>query len=213
MGPLLGDQRQSARLYRFVSGFYDTLRPLFAGFPSTRAAYYECFDADPEDRVLDLGCGTGTSTLELAERAGSGDGTGAGQFYGIDLTLAQVQAAARKPALDEAGFCVGDATRLPYRDDVFDAVASVGSLQHVPAVDRALAESHRVTAPGGHLFVVGPKRPANPITGAVADALMHFMRPAEMERLARAAGWSDVATTVVPMKFLAREALVVTGTA
>lgn len=208
MGTLFGDQRQSARLYRFVSRFYDTLRPLFAGFPGTRAAYYDFFDPEPGARVLDLGCGTGASTGELAER-----GDPVGGIHGIDLSPEQVGMASRKPTLSEAAFVVGDVTYLPYRDAVFDAVASVGSLQHVPDVGDALAEAHRVTAPGGHLFVVGPRRPGGPVAAAVADALMHFMRPAEMERLARAAGWSDVETRLVHMEYLARDAVVVTGTA
>lgn len=208
MGPLFGDTRQSARLYRFVSGFYDTLRPLFAGFPATRGAYYEFFDADPTDRVLDLGCGTGASTAELAERAGQ-----VGGMHGIDLSTAQIAIASRKPALADGAFLVGDAMSLPYQADVFDAVASVGSLQHVIDVGDALAEAHRVTKAGGHLFVVGPKRPAHVLSGRVADALMHFMRPAEMERLARRAGWSDVETHRIHMDYLARDALVVTGTA
>lgn len=208
MGTLFGDQRQSARLYRFVSRFYDTLRPLFAGFPGTRAAYYEFFDPEPGARVLDLGCGTGASTSELAERVDP-----VGGVHGLDLSPEQVGMASRKPALSAAAFVVGDAANLPYRDGVFDGVASVGSLQHVPDVGSALAEAHRVTAPGGHLFVVGPRRPDGHIAAAVADAMMHFMRPAEMERLARAAGWSDVETHLVHMDYLAREALVVTGTA
>ena len=205
MGPLFGDRQQSARLYRFVSRFYDTLRPLFAGFPATRAAYYEYFDAGPEDLVLDLGCGTGASTAELATRAGS--------MVGVDISPQQVGVARGKSDVDDAAFAVGDAMGLPFRTDVFDGVASVGSLQHVPEVGAALAEAHRVTRPGGHLFVVGPRYPGNPVSAAVADALMHFMRPAAIERRARAAGWTDVKTRTVPMRYLARRALVVTGTA
>ncbi len=208
MGALFGDQQQSARLYRFVSRFYDTLRPLFAGFPGTRAAYYEFFDAEPGARVLDLGCGTGASTSELAARVGPD-----GETNGLDLSPQQVGIASEKSSVAGSGFVVGDATTLPYRDGVFDAVASVGSLQHVPDVGAALGEAHRVTGPGGHLFVVGPKRPDGPIAATVADALMHFMRPAAMERLARSAGWRDVETRLVHMDYLAREALVVTGTA
>jgi demethylmenaquinone methyltransferase/2-methoxy-6-polyprenyl-1,4-benzoquinol methylase len=205
MGPLFGDQQQSARLYRFVSRFYDHLRPLFAGFPSTRATYYEFFDAEPEDHILDLGCGTGESTRELGERGE--------RITGIDLSPTQLGVAAGKPALDGADFVVGDVMALPFADGTFDAVGSVGSLQHVPDVGRALAEAHRVTVDGGHLFVVGPKRPERAVPGRVADALMHFMRPAELVRLARAGGWTDVETRLVHMDYLRREALVVTATA
>lgn len=205
MGPLFGDRTQSARLYRFVSGFYDTFRPLFAGFPATREAYYRYRDLGPDDRVLDLGCGTGESTREIvgADR----------DVHGLDLSTSQVGMTNRKSDLDSASFVVGDAMTLPYQDDVYDLVSSVGSLQHVPDVPAALSEAHRVTVSGGQLFVVGPKRPESTVGGTIADALMHFMRPAEMERLAREAGWSDVETQMVHMEYLARDAVIVTGTA
>lgn len=205
MGPLFGDRQQSARLYRFVSRFYDTLRPLFAGFPATRAAYYQYFDVGSEDHILDLGCGTGESTRELGAQGGAS--------YGIDLSPNQVDIANGKPALKSTSFVVGDVMTLPFQDGTFDAVGSVGSLQHVPDVGEALAEAHRVTTNGGQLFVVGPKRPEGAVAGAVADALMHFMRPAEMTRLARAGGWTDVETSLVHMDYLRREALVVTARA
>lgn len=205
MGPLFGDRPQSARLYRFVSGFYDLFRPLFAGFPATRAAYYRYRDLGPTDRVLDLGCGTGESTREVV-----GEDR---EVHGLDLSPSQVGLTRHKSDLCDASFVVGDAMGLPYRDDTFDAVSSVGSLQHVPDVTEALAEAHRVTVPGGQLFVVGPKRPDSRVGGRIADALMHFMRPAEMERLAREAGWSDIETHLVPMDYLARTAVVLTATA
>ena len=205
MGPFFGDRQQSARLYRFVSGFYDLFRPLFAGFPATRAAYYRHRHLQPGDRVLDLGCGTGESTREII-----GEDR---EVHGLDLTPSQVGLTRHKSDLEAASFGVGDAMALPYKDDTFDAVSSVGSLQHVPDVAEALAEAHRVTVPGGQLFVVGPKRPESRVGGPIADALMHFMRPAEIERLAREAGWSAVETHLVSMDYLARTAVVLTAIA
>lgn len=205
MGPVFGDRQQSARLYRFVSRFYDTMRPLFAGFPETREAYYAFRDLEPEDRVLDLGCGTGASTEEVV-----GEDR---EVHGLDLSPKQVGMTRRKPALSEASFVVGDAMNLPYRDEYFDVVSSVGSLQHVPDVRAAMAEANRVTKPGGQLFIVGPKRPESTVGGAIADALMHFMRPVEMERLARETGWSAIDTELVHMEYLAREAVVLTARA
>lgn len=205
MEPVLGNRRQSARLYRFVARFYDTLRPLFAGFHSTREAYYQYLEVGSEDRILDLGCGTGESTRELPGEVS--------RRHGVDLSSSQVGIAARKRDVADANFVIGDAMSLPYRAAVFDAVVSVGAVQHVPDVGDVLAEAHRVTVPDGHLFLVGPKRPESVLGGAVADALMHFMRPAEMERLAVAAGWSDVGIDLVHMDYLARDAMVLTGTA
>lgn len=205
MGPLFGDRRGSRRLYRFVSRFYDTLRPLFAGFPKTREAYYRYRPIAPGDRVLDIGCGTGESTREVPTHAGA--------LHGIDLSPDQVRMTEQKPDLDRANFVIGDAMSLPYQAETFDVVSSAGSIQHVPDLRAALAEAHRVTVPGGRLFVVGPKRPDSFVGGSIADTLMHFMEPEETKQVVRESGWESVDIHSVHMDYLARDAVVVTGTA
>lgn len=205
MAPILGDRPGSARLYRFVSRLYDVLRPLFAGFRTTRKEYFESLRLGPEDRVLDVGCGTGESTRRLLSERRS--------VHGLDLTAGQVETAARKSQLESASFAIGDAMTLPYRSDTFDAVTSVGSVQHLPDVGAALSELHRVTKPGGTLFLVGPKRPSGMLTGAVADRLAHFIRPVEITERAIAAGWTRPLIRVVHMRYLARDAVVLTARA
>lgn len=49
-----------------------------------------------------------------------------------------------------------DVEALPFRDGVFDAVKATELLEHVPRVDRALAECRRVLRPGGHLVITVP---------------------------------------------------------
>jgi len=59
-----------------------------------------------------------------------------------------------------------DLTRLTYADGCFDLVLTSETLEHVPDLDVALAEIHRVLAPGGrHVFTV-PLLPGIPETFA-----------------------------------------------
>jgi len=61
-----------------------------------------------------------------------------------------------------------DLTRLTYRDESFDLVLTSESLEHVPALELALREIHRVLAPGGrHVFTI-PILPGVPETFARA---------------------------------------------
>lgn len=47
----------------------------------------------------------------------------------------------------------GDAANLPFRDGAVSAIFSVFALEHVPDPERALAEVHRVLAPGGEALL------------------------------------------------------------
>jgi demethylmenaquinone methyltransferase/2-methoxy-6-polyprenyl-1,4-benzoquinol methylase len=51
------------------------------------------------------------------------------------------------------GLIAGDALRLPFRDEAFDAVTISFGLRNVASPGAALAEMHRVTRPGGRLVV------------------------------------------------------------
>jgi ubiquinone/menaquinone biosynthesis C-methylase UbiE len=49
----------------------------------------------------------------------------------------------------------GDAENLPFSDEIFDAVVSVGAVEYFPDPDRALKEMTRVTKHGGKVIVGG----------------------------------------------------------
>ncbi len=64
------------------------------------------------------------------------------------------------------GLASEDLTRLTYPDAAFDLVLTSETLEHVPDLDLALRELHRVLVPGGrHLFTV-PLMPGVPETFA-----------------------------------------------
>ena len=103
------------------------------------------------NRVLDLAAGTGTSSLTFTA-------TGA-DCVACDFSLGMLRAGQSRLAGREQreagrlGWVAGDALRLPFRDEAFDAVTISFGLRNVASAAAALAEMRRVTRPGGRLVV------------------------------------------------------------
>ncbi len=91
----------------------------------------------PGTRVLDAGCGEGVLVDEFVGRL---------QIEGLD------------PNYCSARVTQGSLMALPYTDGAFPHALCLDVLEHLSFEDqiRALAELHRVLAPGGELFVTVP---------------------------------------------------------
>src|SRR3954451_1912829 len=82
-------------------------------------------DARPAQKVLDLAAGTATSSLPFAR-------TGA-YVVPCDFSLGMLQVG--KTRNSWLPFTAGDATRLPFKDDTFDAVTISFGLRNVQDTD------------------------------------------------------------------------------
>ncbi|MDX6299175.1 MAG: demethylmenaquinone methyltransferase / 2-methoxy-6-polyprenyl,4-benzoquinol methylase [Nocardioidaceae bacterium] len=108
-----------------------------------RRAVVEAVDPLPGQVVLDLAAGTGTSSQPFADRGV--------HVVPCDFSLGMLREGKRaRPLL---GFTAGDATRLPFDDDTFDAVTISFGLRNIVDPDAGLREMLRVTRPGGRLVV------------------------------------------------------------
>lgn len=107
------------------------------------------------EAVLDLAAGTAVSTVELAK-------SGA-WCLAADFSVGMLQAGRRRPVPKVAA----DATRLPFADEVFDAVTISFGLRNVVDFDAGLREMARVTKPGGRLVVCEFSTPTVPVFSTV----------------------------------------------
>lgn len=121
-------------------------------------------------KVLDLAAGTAVSTVELRK-------SGA-WCVAADFSVGMLAAGAARNVPKVAG----DATRLPFGDDVFDAVTISFGLRNVVDTQAALSEMARVTRPGGRLVVCEFSTPTNTLFATVYKE--YLMRA--LPRVARA---------------------------
>jgi SAM-dependent methyltransferase len=97
-----------------------------------------------------------TRILAWASRHGA-------RAYGIDIsapTVAQARGAFDTCPCGERQLrgAVGDVRDLPFRDGSFDAIYSMGTIEHFDETERAVREMARVLAPGGRAIIGVPNR-------------------------------------------------------
>lgn len=102
--------------------------------------------------VLDLGCFVGGRAVAWAERYQLD------KLYGIDIEDNYIEAAnifAKKMKV-KAEFVCAKAEKLPFEDEVFDAILSYDVFEHVQDVKQTLLECRRVLKRKGKIFLVFP---------------------------------------------------------
>lgn len=99
----------------------------------------------PQSRVLDAACGLGQLLEKLRQRGA--------RAIGID---GEIEAAIHARRVTGASVVLGDMTRLPFRDGVFDAITSGETLEHLDDDAAAAGELARLLRSGAKLVVTVP---------------------------------------------------------
>ena len=215
-----------AAMFDGIAERYDLLNDILSAGQVRlwRRAVARIAGAGSGDRVLDLAAGTGTSALSFTA-------TGA-DCVACDFSLGMLRAGRARLARDQGwdrrgsravppgrlSFVGGDALRLPFRDEAFDAVTISFGLRNVADPGQALAEMHRVTRPGGRLVVcefstitiapldmlyrrylinvlpaIARRTARNPEAYTyLAESIADWPAQRELAGLVEAAGWSEV---------------------
>jgi demethylmenaquinone methyltransferase/2-methoxy-6-polyprenyl-1,4-benzoquinol methylase len=122
----------------------------------------------PGELILDLAAGTGTSSQPFADAGAT--------VVPCDFSIGMLEVGKReRPALPFTG---GDAMRLPFGDDTFDAVTISFGLRNIVDPIAGLRELLRVTRPGGRVVVCEFSTPTwGPFDTVYSNYLMRALPP------------------------------------
>ena len=119
-------------------------------------AFLRWADLSPEACMLDMGCGTGVSSALIL------DALRPPCLAAFDFDSSMVGVARRHLTRhrhqQRLHLAVADATHIPYRDGLFDAVFESGVVHHIPDCRAAVREAGRVLGPGGRFCFAEPSR-------------------------------------------------------
>lgn len=97
-------------------------------------------------RLLDVGCGVGCLLYEASKKNAS--------IYGLDISLQALSKATE--IMPFAKVCVGDGEQIPFKDNSFDNVVSLGSLEHFLRPESGIREISRVVKNKGRVVLLLP---------------------------------------------------------
>jgi demethylmenaquinone methyltransferase/2-methoxy-6-polyprenyl-1,4-benzoquinol methylase len=148
-------------MFAGIAGRYDLLNHLLSGNIDKRwrrlVAREMSGSLGAGSRVLDVACGTGDLSLALAE-------AGEAEIVGLDFCRPMLEIARRKSSANRGSipFVEGDALRLPFSDESFDAVTIAFGLRNLAGVAEGLGELRRVLKTGGRLAILEFSSPVVP---------------------------------------------------
>ena len=170
------DKRRSEiqSMFTAVAPRYDLLNRLLSARRDVtwRRAAAAALDVSPESLVLDLCCGTGDQALAVHE--------GRARVLAADFSLAMLSLADQK--FDQAAGpgpwgLAGDSLELPVSSERFAGVTVSFGLRNVENLELALAEMHRILAPGGRAAILEFATPRNPLFRKIYLLYFHHLLP------------------------------------
>jgi demethylmenaquinone methyltransferase/2-methoxy-6-polyprenyl-1,4-benzoquinol methylase len=168
-----------------VAAVYDGMNSLLSfGIHHTwKRASVRLLALRPGERVLDVCGGTGDLAILAARRVG-----GRGRVIIYDINRAMLAAGMHKVVGRPLEACIrhvqGDAERIAFPDDSFDAAMVGFGIRNVTRMRQGLAEMHRVLRPGGRLLCLEFSRPVWPVFRWLYDMYSFHLMPLAGELIA-----------------------------
>jgi demethylmenaquinone methyltransferase/2-methoxy-6-polyprenyl-1,4-benzoquinol methylase len=154
--------RRVREMFAGIASRYDLLNHLLSGNTDKRWRRLVARKLQPAlsvdgARALDVACGTGDLALALAAVSKA-------RIVGTDFCRPMLEIAAGKVStnVSEIPFVEGDALKLPFADEAFNAVSIAFGLRNLSSVEEGLRELRRVLKLSGRVAILEFSRPVVP---------------------------------------------------
>ena len=119
---------------------------------------YRRLALEPGQLLLDMGAGAGRHAFESFRRGARVIALDydAAELKDVAALFAAMHATGETPDGAAAAAETGDGTGLPFPDETFDRIVCSEVLEHIPDLETAISELHRVLKPGGTMAVTVP---------------------------------------------------------
>jgi ubiquinone/menaquinone biosynthesis C-methylase UbiE len=146
---------ETRKTYEKLAAEYDK----FASFPfhtfksdesDVREKMTDRLNLKSDSKVLEVGAGDGRGAEHVAKRLGKN-----GRFFIQELSPSFLKKSFKRldKFNDLIGYSIGNASYIPFPDNLFDAAYHFGGISTFSEVKRCLAELCRVVKPGGKVMV------------------------------------------------------------
>ena len=105
-------------------------------------------DMKKEDVVLDIGAGPGAHLEDIRRKI---NGV---KCIGIEIS----ETAIKKKLSKELDIRPGDMRKMPFENESFDKIFSLGTVEHVPETEQVLREIYRVLKKNGKIYLTVPNK-------------------------------------------------------
>lgn len=171
--PEVEKSRLVGEVFSNVAQRYDIMNDLMsAGIHRLwKDALIDWLSPTPDMQLLDVAGGTGDIAFRFADRLGARAANAHATICDINEQMVSVGAtrAASRGLATRVSFTCGDAEKLPFPDESFDAYTIAFGIRNVTHIDQALREARRVLKPNGHFLCLEFSRVDNPLLGRFYD--------------------------------------------
>ena len=101
------------------------------------------------DKVIEVSCGTGLNVAPMIDSVGK-----SGEIHLLDLSKHMLVESIKKfNDKENVFYYLGNGSNLPFRDETFDHLVSVGGINTFTDIESAINEFMRVTKKGGKIII------------------------------------------------------------